>query len=120
VSDICRWLEIDHVIPATFQYGRENATAHPKSLLVTQWAKRARDATNGALERVPMIKGALRRTYLKLNTSSHPAETLTEGTRRQLEARFQRSNATVAELLMGQGYIDLPEWLLPPFTSSQS
>jgi Sulfotransferase domain len=120
VSDISRWLEIDDAIPVTFDYGRENATAHPKSLLLTRWAKGTRDAAEGILQRAPAIKNRLRKSYLKLNTTSRAPEVLAEGTRRRLEIMFQQSNATVASLLSDKGYDDLPTWLLPPVTAPQS
>jgi hypothetical protein len=120
ISDICRWLEIDEAIPASFNYRKENTTAHPKSLLVTQLAKAAKDTAGSILKEAPVIEGALRRAYLKLNTTSGSSETLREDTRRRLDAMFQASNATVAELLISEGYVDLPEWLLPSITTSHS
>jgi hypothetical protein len=120
ISDICRWLEIDDEVPLTFHYQRQNTTVHPKSLLLTRWAKGVRDATDSILRQSPVIKNRVRKTYLKLNSTSRPSEKLSDETKRKLQALFQQSNATVAALLAREGYTDLPAWLLPPVIATQS
>ena len=110
VSDICRWLEIDAEIVSSFDHEARNTTRHARNLALGRFVWSAKEQADRFLHRVPTLRDALRRTYLRTNTGRLD-EDLDASTRRRLNQIYATSNREVAVLLRAHGYERLPGWL---------
>jgi hypothetical protein len=111
VTDLCRFLQIDAAVAASFAYAVRNKTAHAKNLSVSHRAHALKKTTDKLLQRAPGLKERLRSAYESFNTTTHPPEQLHPETRSRLDQLFSASNAEVADILLSRGYRSLPEWL---------
>lgn len=110
VSDICRWLEIDTDVVSTFDDEARNTTRHARSLALGRFVWSAKERTDRLLHRVPALRDALRRSYLRTNTGRLDEE-LDAPTRGRLNRIYAVSNREVAVLLRANGHERLPGWL---------
>jgi hypothetical protein len=110
VSDICRWLEIDAEVVSSFDHEARNTTRHARSLALSRFVWSAKEQADLFLRRVPALRDALRRTYLRTNTGRLEEE-LNTSTADRLNQIYAASNRDVAALLKAHGYERLPGWL---------
>jgi hypothetical protein len=111
VAELCRFLEIDDVLAASFDYSVRNKTAHARNLGLSRKAHALKRLSDGALKRTPVVKERLRKAYQRVNTKSDLGESLLPETRQRLEDLYLDSNLAVAAMLTSRGYERLPDWL---------
>lgn len=111
VAQICRWLEVDDAVTASFDFGLRNKTVHPKSVLLSRLAFGAKRRLEWMLPRDRAIRERLRSVYERMNRGEL-SQRFDSDTRQQLEGLYRASNQKVRELLSARGYEHLPAWLL--------
>jgi len=110
VSELCRWLSIDHHAATGLDYLTYNKTTHARSIKLSQATRTLKQRGDGLLKRVPAVEKSLRKTYVRLN-SGELDETLQPQTRRDLDEMYRESNLAVSVALKARGYDRLPPWL---------
>jgi hypothetical protein len=111
LTDLCSWLDIDTDVVASFDLGSHNVTRHPRSRSLARVA----DVVRRGVDRLGVVPRPLRtrarKAYLKVNSGGTLDERFEPEQRRRVEGIYAESTRTLAELLAGHGYEDLPAWL---------
>lgn len=112
VADICRWLEIDSEVVSEFDHEAKNTTRHARNLAIGRLVWSTKNHADRVLRRTPLLRDALRKTYLRTNTGQLD-EKLEPAAAERLGRIYAASNREVAALLRANGYQRLPSWLRP-------
>jgi hypothetical protein len=109
VAGLCRWLEIDPGVVASFDVDPRKVTRHPRSTLVAAMARSVKRRSDHLLPAAAQLR--LKQAYAQLNGGGELTERFDPELRRHVEDLYRESNRMSALLLVEAGYRDLPEWL---------
>lgn len=121
MRDIYEWLTVDINVVESLDISARLSTAHARNTRLARWVYATKSATDRLLRTSPSLRGALKRTYLRLNTGDFK-EVLQPDIRHELQEMYRESNRATAAALMAHGYRRLPDWLQnasPPGVSAE-
>lgn len=111
VTGLCRWLDIDTGVVASFDVGARNVTTTPRSTRLARAANAARKAGRRFDFPPKALRTRLRSAYLSVNSGGRLDERFDEAHRARVEEIYRESTAATAAMLTAHGYTELPGWL---------
>lgn len=111
VADLCRWLDIDDEVAATFDYSARNTATKARSRLLARTVFRAKRYLARFLPRGSNLRAQLRAIYRRLNSQPLDRKTVDPATRHRLVEMYREPNRRTASMLSARGY-ELPPWLV--------
>lgn len=109
MAGICGWLGIDTSPVEGFDYVVRNTTVQPRSVVLSNAARRINWRIDPSLRSQPRVKQALRSAYRVANASRR-RERLSPQDRAAVEAFYAPGNRALGRELARRGYADLPPW----------
>ncbi|MEM7591912.1 MAG: sulfotransferase domain-containing protein [Cyanobacteria bacterium P01_A01_bin.83] len=111
LKNLCRWLEIDPTIYDIAKLEVENKSVNYKNKSLQQHALKINTQLEKFWRSHPQLKTNLRNFYYALNGNSYK-EMLSDEALSYLQNTYSPHNQKLRNLLISQGYLELPTWLI--------
>lgn len=118
VAELCDWLDLSAADCQSYVGGAENRTVAYRNPFLHRLALTFNRSSERFLRSHPRVKHRLRQIYQLLNTQGTTLEMSAE-LEEELNSLYADANQKTRELLIYNGYKDLPMWLMAPSYGSE-